>query len=173
MLPPPNICRQLVTNPGAGAVSALLQKDYICIPQDAATFQVDGACFTGPTQISWVRQLVGRPGQFVLHMDGKYKLHHGVWILLTIGTHCLRAMGETATTSLGNTFIPLVYLFCKNHESTGTCTIRYIHNTHAIHILYTHSTWTIHIQYTPNTCTIHITIHTIHVYCYVYCRCIV
>ena len=80
---------------------------------------MDGACFTGPKQIDWIRQLLALKFQFVLHMDGKYKLHHGVWILLTIGTHCLKAQGESAVKSLGTTFIPLVYLFCKNHESTG------------------------------------------------------
>ena len=26
---------------------------------------------------------------FVLHADGKYKLHHGKWIVFTIGTHDL------------------------------------------------------------------------------------
>lgn len=124
LLPPVNVCRQLVTNPHAEAVQAVLGQDYICIPQDAATFGVDGACFTGPTQIDWIRQLLAVEFQFVLHMDGKYKLHHGVWILLTIGTHCLKAQGETAVTSLGTTFIPLVYLFCKNHESTGMLRIR-------------------------------------------------
>jgi hypothetical protein len=119
LLPPPIIARQIVTNPTARAVATLMGQDYICIPQDANVFSVDGACFTGPTQIKWMQQLLELDGQFSLHMDGKYKLHHGVWILLTIGTHCIKVVGETSVTSLCTTFVPLVYLFCKNHESTG------------------------------------------------------
>ena len=121
LMPPPSICRQLVTNPSADAVTALLDKEYLCIPQDAAVFQVDGACFTGPTQIQWMKQLLKLQKNFTLHMDGKYKLHHGVWILITMGTHCLKVVGETTVTRLATTFVPLMYLFCKNHESIGAC----------------------------------------------------
>ena len=60
---------------------------------------------------------------FTLHMDGKHKLHHGVWVLITLGTHCLRVVGETMACQLGTTFVPLVYLFCKNNESTGACSM--------------------------------------------------
>ena len=119
LLPPASISRQLVTNPDASAVVNLMGQEYICIPQQAQTYDVDGACFTGPTQIKWIQQLLPLKRNFVLHMDGKYKLHHGVWILLSMGTHCLKATGESAITKLGTTFVPLVYLFCKNHESTG------------------------------------------------------
>jgi hypothetical protein len=118
MLPPTVMCRQIVTNPAAEGVMALLGKEYLCVPQDAAAFKVEGACFTGPTQIKWMRQL--RDNQFSLHMDGKYKIHHGIWILLSIGTHCLKVVGETKVDKLVTTFVPLVYLFCRNHESTGT-----------------------------------------------------
>ena len=121
-LPATNVCRQLVTNPSAEGVVALMGKQYLCIPQQAAVFGVDGACFTGPTQIKWVQQLLQQQGQFVLHMDGKYKLHHGVWILLTLGTHVLKVEGEHSVKKLGTTFIPLMYLFCKNHESSGEYT---------------------------------------------------
>ena len=119
LMPPASTCRQLVTNPSANEVVALMDKEYLCVPQDAAAYGVDGACFTGPTQINWIQQLLKMPKNFTLHMDGKYKLHHGVWILLTLGTHCLKVEGETCVTRLGTTFVPLVYLFCKNHESTG------------------------------------------------------
>ena len=155
LLPPVAECRQLVTNPSAEAAVTLMGKQYLCIPQDAAAFGVDGACFTGPTQITWMGQLLKQPKKFVLHMDGKYKLHHGVWILISVGTHMLKATGETpATTKLSNTFVPLVYLFCKNHESNGEDIedykhqyTKYIPNTHQIHTEYIPNTHQIHTEY--------------------------
>ena len=61
------------------------------VPLNAATFQVEGVVFTGKQQIQWIGQLHQMPWQFVLHIDGKYKLHHGrTWVLLTLGTHGLR-----------------------------------------------------------------------------------
>ena len=133
-----------MTNPSANEIVALMDKEYLCIPQQAAAFQVDGACFTGPTQIKWIEQLLKLAKKFTLHMDGKYKLHHGVWILITLGTHCLKVGGKTQVTKLSTTFVPLVYLFCKNHESTGANTQShskyvgvYYTNTHRIHIEYT------------------------------------
>ena len=119
LMPPANICRQLVTNPGAAAVVALLGRQYLVVPQQAGLYGVDGCCFTGPTQIEWMRQLSRMDGQWVGHMDGKYKLHHGVWILITFGVHCLKVVGEGQVNSLCTTFAPLMYLFCKNHESLG------------------------------------------------------
>ena len=120
-LPSQDVCRLLLTDPAAEGARALMRQEYIYIPQSAASFAVEGACFTGPQQIEWARQLLQHDKQFVLHMDGKYKLHHGVWVLITLGTHCLRAVGETKVNQLTTTFVPLVYLFCKNHESTGAC----------------------------------------------------
>jgi hypothetical protein len=122
LLPPASTCRQLVTNPTAEAVTAFMGRDCICIPQDAAAFSVEGACFTGPTQIKWIEQLLKHDNHFCLHMDGKYKLHHGVWILLTLGTHHLKVVGETKVSKLHTSFVPLIYLFCRNHESTGEST---------------------------------------------------
>ena len=93
-------------------------KTAMFIPQDCLTFRVDGGCFTGYQQMKWINQLVGRPKQFNLHSDGKHKLHHGPFILITIGTHSL-SFG--ADNKLHNTFVPLVYLMCKQHESEGAC----------------------------------------------------
>lgn len=118
-LPALTTARQLTVNPSAAAAKALVGREYVCIPQVAANFNVDGACFSGPVQIRWVQQLSRRPGQFTLHMDGKYKLHHGLWILISLGTHTLKAVGKMKVSRLSTTFVPLVYLFCKNHESTG------------------------------------------------------
>ena len=61
------------------------------VPLDAAAFHVEAFAFTGRQQIQWVVQLHKMPWQFALHVDGKYKLHHGrTWVLLTIGCHGLR-----------------------------------------------------------------------------------
>ena len=68
-----------------------------------------------------MRQLVHDfEGMFVLHVDGKHKLHHGKWILITLGTHMLKCVG-THKFKLGTTFVPLIYLMCLQHESSGEC----------------------------------------------------
>ena len=68
------------------------------VPMDAAAFHVEGVVFTGRQQIQWVGQLHKMPWLFVLHIDGKYKLHHGnTWVLLTLGCHGLRCADELLT----------------------------------------------------------------------------
>ena len=59
------------------------------IPIDVAAFNVDAAVFTSRTALQWLQQLLEMAFSFVLHIDGKYKLHHGQWVLLTLGTHFL------------------------------------------------------------------------------------
>ena len=61
------------------------EKSILWIPQDE--FGVEGCCLTGPKQIQWIGQLLDMPHKFVLHADGKHKLHHGGWIMMTVGTH--------------------------------------------------------------------------------------
>ena len=61
----------------AGSVSAGNAGRLIHIPLDAGAYKVEGAVFTGRQQIAWMGQLVERPKLFVLHADGKHKLHHG------------------------------------------------------------------------------------------------
>ena len=117
-LPAPNTCQLIESNPDCPAALQLLKEDYFVTPQEAALYKVEGACFTGPQQLRWVLGLTKMPGKFVLHMDGKHKLHHGVWILITIGTHYLRNTGVISV-ELTHSFVPLVYLFCKQHETTG------------------------------------------------------
>jgi hypothetical protein len=39
--------------------------------------------------VTFIGQLVRMPRQWQLHGDGKHKLHHGKWILVTFGTHDL------------------------------------------------------------------------------------
>ena len=112
--------RYIKDNPQSDEAKEFFRKKSYYIPQPAQSYGVQGACFTGPRQINWLGELLQLgPRQAVLHMDGKYKLHHGEWVLLTLGSHCLRQLGEDEVTGLTTTFLPLVYLFCKNHESTG------------------------------------------------------
>ena len=103
-------------NSSASVVPAARRLLYI--PLDDV-YEVEGACLTGPMQIQWIGQLTQMSRKFVLHADSKFKLHHGEWVLTTIGVHWLRwdAHHHTLTTS----FAPLVYLMCKQHESLGAC----------------------------------------------------
>ena len=91
-------------------------RQLIYIPMDDV-YQVEGACMTGPMQIHWMGQLMKLPRQFVLHADSKFKLHHGEWVLTTLGTHYLRWDAHNHT--LSTSFVPLIYLMCKQHESAG------------------------------------------------------
>ena len=106
-------------NPMPLAAAAISSLKCLHIPLDNLTFGVDGALLTGRMQIYWLGQLMGMPRGFVLHADGKHKLHHGEWILMTIGTHHLR--WDQKNLRLSTSFVPLVYLFCKQHETEGAC----------------------------------------------------
>ena len=60
------------------------------VPLESTQFDVDGVLVTGRQQVRWIGQLVARNHKFAVHMDGKYKLHHGKMILISIGTHHFR-----------------------------------------------------------------------------------
>jgi hypothetical protein len=75
--------------PSTELVSAVVPT-ALFVPMDTSAYSVHGACFTGKIQIGWIGQLVGRPKLYVLHLDGKYKLHHQNFILITLGVHYLR-----------------------------------------------------------------------------------
>ena len=115
LLMPPN-ASDLVFAADGGVVTTTPSRMFV-IPLQASDFSVSGECFTGPQQIKWIGQLGKIPFKFVLHIDGKYKLHHGKWILITIGVHVLR--WDAHHNRLVTSFVPLVYLFCKEHESQG------------------------------------------------------
>ena len=93
-------------------------KHSLYIPMDEAAYSTHGACYTGKTQIKWMGQLAERPGEWQVHVDGKYKLHHGKWCLITLGAHHLRY--DVANAWLSNQFVPLVYLMCKEQETNGS-----------------------------------------------------
>ena len=86
LLMPPQVCDLVPAAEGALSVPV---RDMLYVPMDAAAFDVHGACFTGPMQVKWIGQLCDFDYSFVLHIDGKHKLHHGKWLLITLGTHCL------------------------------------------------------------------------------------
>ena len=132
LMPPPSTALSLLPA-GLGNVGALVESERgveqiavalsnigatMAVPLDGNKYDVHGQCFTGPIQIGWMLQLLGMPNKFVFHIDGKYKLHHGKFILITLGTHFLR--WDAAHTTLSTSFAPLMYLFCREHESTGS-----------------------------------------------------
>ena len=88
---------------------------------DMAAYGVEGAVFTGAAQIKWIVQLAQpeMQRQFVIHADGKYKLHCGKWVLLTMGTHVLER--ERGGSKVVTSYRLLVYIFCKQQESEGAC----------------------------------------------------
>lgn len=97
------------------ASSSSTFRQVINVPMDCAKYDTEGMCFTGPMQVQWIGQLLQRPHQFVLHADGKHKLHHGRWVLMTLGTHYLRYDAERD--QLSTSFAPLMYLMSKQVES--------------------------------------------------------
>ena len=78
----------------SSAASSSTLRRVINVPMDCALYDTEGMCFTDPMQVQWIGQLLQRPHQFVLHADGKHKLHHGRWVLMTLGTHYLRYDAE-------------------------------------------------------------------------------
>ena len=60
------------------------------VPFDCNQFKgVEAVVLTMHVQINWIGILLGLGFNFCLHMDGKYKLHHGDWMLITFGTHSI------------------------------------------------------------------------------------
>ena len=55
---------------------------------------VQAVCFTGRTQIKWLLQLAETDFKYTMHIDGVHKLHHGEWILVTIGPHVLNRSAD-------------------------------------------------------------------------------
>ena len=96
LMPPFADCILMITHPESPEARQMIARDYFVVPQDAEKYGVSGACFTGPRQMGWIRQLQQMPGGFVLHMDAKYKLHHGQWALIVIGTHVPRQVRQVS-----------------------------------------------------------------------------
>ena len=119
LLMPPSISALTAATSGVvqavgSSTTAGMRMVHIPLP---LVYDTEGACLTGPAQIGWMGQLVNMPLKFVLHADGKHKLHHGGWLLITLGTHFLR--WDTHHLKLSTRFAPLMYLFCKQQETLG------------------------------------------------------
>lgn len=54
--------------------------------------------------------------RYVLHIDGKHKLHHGKWLLVSIGTHdlCLDMQKKKTIT---HSYRPILYQFVQQQET--------------------------------------------------------
>jgi hypothetical protein len=87
------------------------------VPMDFNVYRAtDCVCLTMHTQIDWIGQLaLNLAGKFVMHVDGKHKLHHGAWVLVTVGTHTLEY--EPKKKKIVHQFRPCVYMFCKQIET--------------------------------------------------------
>jgi hypothetical protein len=77
LLMPPTLPVTTLLGDPAHVLALTAPLRIMAIPLDAKDFSVSGECFIGPQQIKWTGQLGKIPFQFVLHIDGKYKLHHG------------------------------------------------------------------------------------------------
>ena len=118
LLLPPTVSALTTTTTALVGGSSAKKLSVLHIPTDPV-YETEGACLTGPAQIKWIGQLLSMPNKFVLHADGKHKLHHGQWILMTLGVHYLRWDDHNKT--LSTRFAALVYLFAKQHETLGAC----------------------------------------------------
>ena len=85
------------------------------VPMDMSQhLNVQAVALTARTQVGWIEQLTKLPKLFVLHIDGKHKIHFGKWIMITVGTHSI----EFHNSKISHSFRPLTYMFSKQHEST-------------------------------------------------------
>ena len=102
-------------------MSSSIATTTFCVPINGAQYSVEGCCFVSKQAIQWMGQLLEKyEGRYTLHVDGKHKLHHGKWVLTTLGVHTLRDNSGTGNAGqLSTTFVPLVYLFSKQVESDG------------------------------------------------------
>lgn len=71
------------------------------------------ACKSG---ISWLIQMMESSLNYALHADGKHKVHHGKWILTSVGIHSLEH-DENSRFLTRHSFRPLLHYFGKQHES--------------------------------------------------------
>ena len=82
---------------------------------------VEAVVVVGKLQVWWLLQLAFVK-HWVLHIDGKHKLHHGGWLLLTIGTHVVELRknsdNKNSKRSAGvvHAFRPLAHMLSKHHE---------------------------------------------------------
>ncbi|KAL3933218.1 MAG: hypothetical protein SGPRY_000384, partial [Prymnesium sp.] len=54
---------------------------------------------------------------YTISFDGKHKVHHGKWIFVTAGVHCLE---KNCKNVLSHSFRPVLHFFGKQQENTGS-----------------------------------------------------
>ena len=87
------------------------------VPIDYTAYPcTEAICLTGLTELGWIFQLVNSPVRYSLHIDGKHKLHHGKWMLVSIGCHDL-ALDKGDRDEIVHSYRPLVYMFVKQQET--------------------------------------------------------
>ena len=92
------------------------RSNVLSIPIDYDDYPgTEAICLTGYTELGWIGQLVKSKVRYPLHIDGKHKLHHGKWILVTIGCHDL---AQDRDGKIVHSYRPLVYMFSKQQETT-------------------------------------------------------
>ena len=140
----PAIGQQLATQHHGGGEEAGLTSAELnalwAIPCQYEQFpETEGICLTGNTQLKWIGQCVRSKVRFVisipyradivriltyrctsshryaLHIDGKHKLHHGKWIMVSIGCHDIRF--DKHRNRIVHSYRPMVYQFVKQQES--------------------------------------------------------
>jgi len=80
--------------------------------------EAQAVCFVGSSQIKWVTQLANTAFKYTLHIDGVHKLHHGGWLLITIGPHVLSQ--QKADKTVTHSYRPCVYMFTKEESMAST-----------------------------------------------------
>ena len=89
------------------------------VPMDwTAYLGVEAVILTCHQQVDWIGQCVEHPRRFTLHIDGKWKLHHGKWILVTVGTHSIEF--DRNRKLIVHSFRPLLYMFTTNIETADS-----------------------------------------------------
>ena len=67
----------------------LLEDTTYVVPQHTPDCDIEGVCITCRAEIEWLIQIVRSGAKWVLHIDGKHKLHHGGFLFITYGTHSM------------------------------------------------------------------------------------
>lgn len=87
------------------------------IPMDYHSYPgVEAIFLTCWKFVNWLVQLSSGNMVFVaLHIDGKHKLHHGRWIFVALGIHCLGFRSDSKKYT--QSFRPLLFMMCKQIET--------------------------------------------------------
>lgn len=95
------------------------------VPMDHERYrETDCVVLTMHTQIDWIRQLaLELAGKFTWHTDGKHKLHHGKWVLVTCGPHVVALSDKNSR--IVHQYRPICYMFAKQIETAESIAVLY------------------------------------------------